>query len=163
MADEKIRVHFDDYLSKAEVVIYSVLAALLFITALLTIANAGKMLWEGLGQWTIATQTLLVLDQLLVVLMLVEILHTVRISIRSRGIIIEPFLIVGLIACVRRVLVIAMQAAKLNEAGPDAANVFQRSMIELGVVGFLVLTFVISIYVLRRSANDPDLVKEYEH
>src|ERR1035438_8599131 len=83
MAEEKLRVHFSDYLDKAEVVMYSVLAVLLFITALATIANAGKMLGEGLRHWTIATETLLVLDQLLVVLMLVEILHTVRISIRS--------------------------------------------------------------------------------
>ena len=78
MAEERIRVHFGDYLSKAEVVIYSILAVLLFITALATIANATKMLWEGLAQWTIASETLLVLDQLLVVLMLVEVLHTVR-------------------------------------------------------------------------------------
>ena len=45
MAEEKqLRAHFGDYLGQAEVVIYSVLALLLFITALATIANAGKML-----------------------------------------------------------------------------------------------------------------------
>ena len=75
MAEQKLRVHFGDYLGKAEVVIYFVLAVLLFVTALATIANAGKMLWEGLVHWTIAAKTLVVLDQLLVVLMLVEILH----------------------------------------------------------------------------------------
>ena len=42
MVEEKLRVHFGDYLGKAEVVIYSVLAVLLFITALATIANAAK-------------------------------------------------------------------------------------------------------------------------
>jgi Na+/pantothenate symporter len=36
-------------------------------------------------------------------------------------------------------------------------------MIELGVVGFLVLIFVISIYVLRKSTGNQELVKEYEH
>ena len=51
----------------------------------------------------------------------------------------EPFLIVGLIASVRRVLVIAMQAAKLSEEKVNTPELFQRSMIELGVVGFLVL------------------------
>jgi hypothetical protein len=40
---------------------------------------------------TIANQTLQVLDHLLVVLMLVEILHTVRISIHSHTLITEPF------------------------------------------------------------------------
>jgi uncharacterized membrane protein (DUF373 family) len=134
MADEKMRVHFGDYLGKAEV-IYSVLAVLLFITALATIINAGKMLWAGLGHWTIATETLLVLDQLLVVLMLVEILHTVRISIRSHYLITEPFLVVGLIASIRRILVITLEAATLTKGGTwtvEGASIFRASMVELG-------------------------------
>jgi hypothetical protein len=56
MVDEKLRTHFGDYLSRAEVTIYSILAALLFITALATIANAGKMLWDGLSHWAIVNQ-----------------------------------------------------------------------------------------------------------
>src|SRR5260370_17691445 len=108
MAQEKFRVHFGDYLGKAEVVIYSVLAVLLFITALATIANAGKMLWEGLAHWTIATEALRVLDQLLVLLMLVEILHTVRISIHSQYLVTEPFLVVRLISSTPRILVIPL-------------------------------------------------------
>ena len=83
MVEDRARLHFSDYRGKAEVAIYSVLAALLSITALAAIASAGKLLWDGLSHWTVATETLRVLDQLLLVLMLVEILHTVRISIRS--------------------------------------------------------------------------------
>src|SRR5271157_249376 len=131
MADEKLRVHFGDYLGKAEVVIYSVLAVLLFITALATIANAAKMLWQGLGHWTIATNTLLVLDQLLVVLMMVEIMHTVRISIHSHVLVTEPFLVVGLIASIRRMLVITLEAASLTKGGvwsADGASIFRDSM-----------------------------------
>jgi len=47
--------------------------------------------------------------------MLVEILHIVRISIRSHVLVIEPFLLVGLIASIRRILVIALQAATLTK------------------------------------------------
>ena len=158
MAEEKLRVHFGDYLGKAEVVIYSVLAVLLFITALATIANAGKMLWEGLAHWTIAAQTLAVLDQLLVVLMLVEILHTVRISIRSHYLVTEPFLVVGLIASIRRVLVITLEAATLTKGGTwstDGASIFRASMAELGLLGLLILILVFSITLLRRFAPAP--------
>ena len=45
----------------------------------------------------IAAQTLRVWDELLVALMLVEILHTVRISICSHLLVTEPFLVIGLI------------------------------------------------------------------
>src|SRR5271166_1610059 len=160
MAEEKLRAHFGDYLGKAEVVIYSVLAVLLFITALATIANAAKMLWQGLGHWTIATDTLLVLDQLLVVLMLVEILHTVRISIHSHILVTEPFLVVGLIASIRRILVITLQAATLTKGGAwssDIAAIFRSSMMELGLLGILILILVFSITLLRRYASQEPL------
>jgi uncharacterized membrane protein (DUF373 family) len=155
MPEGKLRVHFGDYLSKAEVAIYAVLAALLFVTALLTIADAARMLWASLGHWTIATDTLRVLDQLLVVLMLVEILHTVRISIHSHYLVTEPFLVVGLIASIRRILVITLEAANLTKGGtwtPDVASMFRSSMWELGLLGVLVLILVFSITLLRRYA-----------
>ena len=154
--NDRLRIHINDYLGKAELLIYSVLAALLFITALATIGNAAKLLWEGLRQWTIATETLRVLDQLLLVLMLVEILHTVRISIHSHIlVIIEPFLVVGLIASIRRILVISLEAAALTKGETltaEGESIFRTSMIELALLGLLILILVVCITLLRRYA-----------
>ena len=140
--------------------IYSILALLLSITALTAIANAGKQLWDSISHWTIATppETLRVLDQLLVVLMLVEILHTVRISIRSHFLVTEPFLIVGLIASIRRILVITLEAATLTKEGKwatEGASIFRGSMLELGLLGIIILVLVFSITLLRRYAPAP--------
>jgi phosphate-starvation-inducible protein E len=157
--EKKFRLHFGDYLVKAEVFIYSVLAVLLFITALATVANAGKILWDGLGHWAIAAETLLVLDELLVVLMIVEILHTVRLSLRSHILVAEPFLIVGLIASVRRILVISLEVATRTKGGTwsaDTASMFRASMLELGLLGLLILILVFSITLLRRSTPSPE-------
>jgi Phosphate-starvation-inducible E family len=156
MVEDRLRHHFDYYLGKTEIVIYSVLAVLLAVTAFVTIATAGQILWIGLSRWTVAAQTLRVLNQLLIVLMLVEILHTVRISIRSHVLVTEPFLIVGLIASIRRVLVITLEAAALMKEGAwategSSAN-FHSSMIELGLLGLLILVLVVSITLLRRYA-----------
>lgn len=159
MGQEGMRAQIGDYLVKAEVLVYLVLAVLLFITAIGTAINAGLMLWKGFAHWTIAQQTLEVLDQLLVVLMLVEILHTVRISIRSHILVTEPFLVVGLIASIRRMLVITLEAATLSNGGawtPQSASVFRASMIELGLLGFLVLTLVFSITLLRRYSQSSE-------
>jgi Phosphate-starvation-inducible E family len=159
MDEEKLRAHFGDLLGKAEVVIYSVLAVLLFATAIATAVNAAKLLWDGLLHWMIASETLEVLDQLLVVLMLVEILHTVRISIRSHILVTEPFLVVGLIASIRRILVITLEASTLTHGGvwsPENAGIFRAAMIELGLLGVLVLILVFSITLLRRYASGPD-------
>lgn len=156
MVEDRLRHHFDYYLGKTEIVIYSVLAVLLAVTAFVTIATAGQILWIGLTHWTVAAQTLRVLNQLLIVLMLVEILHTVRISIRSHVLVTEPFLIIGLIASIRRVLVITLEAATLTKEGAWATEgssaIFHSSMIELGLLGLLILVLVISITLLRRYA-----------
>src|ERR1700716_1656305 len=159
MADEKIRKHFGDYLGTAEVAILTILAVLISLTALATIARSGKLLWDTWHQWMVVAETnlvLRVLDQLLVVLMLVEILHTVRISIRSHTLVTEPFLVVGLIASIRRILVITLEAAALTKEGAWAtegsSGIFHSSMIELGLLGLLVLVLVVSITLLRRYA-----------
>jgi hypothetical protein len=71
----------------------------------------------------------------------------------------EPFLMVGLIASIRRMLVIGLEAGNL--ARPESWTVehqtlFQASLIELGLLGFLVLVFVGAIYLLRRSQPLPE-------
>jgi hypothetical protein len=159
MPETKVSRRVGDYLRKIEIGIYHVLALMLSITAVAALASAGRTLWDGVAHWTIASETLRVLDQLLIVLMLVELLHTVRISIRSHILLAtEPFLVVGLIASIRRVLVISLQMASLTREGkwsPDGASIFHASMIELGLLVLLVLVLVFSITLLRRHAPAP--------
>jgi len=155
MIEGALRHHFGDYLGKAEVAIYSVLAILLSLTALVGIASAARLLWDGLIHRTMAVETLQVLDRLLVVLMLVEILHTVRVSIRSHILVTEPFLVVGLIASIRRILVITLEASTLTKEGSwttQGASIFRASMLELGLLGLLILVLVFCITLLRPHA-----------
>ncbi|MDQ1469652.1 MAG: hypothetical protein QOJ99_1132 [Bryobacterales bacterium] len=152
--EEKLRVHSSQYLHLLEAALYIVVGVLLSAAAITVLFDATGILWRGISNRTLSGYGVQVLDQLLLVLVLVEILHTVRISIRAQEILIEPFLIVGLIASVRRLLVITMQAAKLTEEGhssADTVSAFRNSMIELGLLGVLVLVFVLSIYLLRRA------------
>ena len=160
MAEDRLGPQVDVYLGKVEVGIYCVLAALLLLTALATMVSAGRLLWEAASHATIAAQTLRVLDELLVALMLAEILHTVRISIRSHVLVREPFLVIGLIASIRQMLVISLELATLTKQSAwstDSATLFRASMIELGLLGLLVLALVFSITLLRRY---PTVAKE---
>ena len=63
MAEDRLRPRIDVYLRKVEVGIYSVLAALLLLTALATMVSAARLLVNA----SIAAQTLRVMDELLVV------------------------------------------------------------------------------------------------
>ena len=161
MAESTVRRRFDDSLGVVEMGIYSVLAVLLSLTILAALASACKLLLDSVIHWTVATQTLRVLNELLIVLMLAEILHTVRISIRSHVLVTEPFLVVGLIASIRRILVISLEMATLGKEltwTGDNARVFRASMIELGLLSLLVLVLVFSITLLRR--HPPAQAKE---
>jgi len=165
IVEDKLREKSSEYLHFIEAFLYVVVGALLSALAVAGVIQAVAVLWQSALGKAAADYNLHVLDQLLLILMLVELLHTVRISVRSQTLMMEPFLIVGLIASIRRVLVITMQAAKMtdqaqSQAGDAGAAVFRNTMVELGVLGFLVLVFVFAIYLLRRSSPSKELVVE---
>jgi uncharacterized membrane protein (DUF373 family) len=129
------------------------------VGAAAALVGASVQAWKGWVDGSALTEAFSVLEQLLLVLILLEILHTVRASIRSETLLMEPFLVVGLIASVRRVLVITLQAAHALQEGqgsPQSESLFRNTMIELGLIGFLILVFVIAIYLLRRAPPHPE-------
>jgi uncharacterized membrane protein (DUF373 family) len=136
--------------------IYVVLGIVLSLTAVMGLVLAVATLYSGMVNWSASDALLIIIGRLLFVLMLAEILHTVRVSITSGTLNCEPFLIVGLIASIRRVLVITLESSQTAAGGPAAPEhqaVFQASMIELGVLAGLIMVMVISIYLLRRGGN----------
>jgi len=131
---------------------YIALGFLLSATALLALAGGALVLWNGLSDWSSSRTIFDVIDRLLFVLMLIEILHTVRASVRSGALTCEPFLVVGLIASIRRVLVITLkssEASKQDNMSDAATRTFGASMIELCVLAVLILVMVGSIRLLR--------------
>ena len=152
--DRTIRLSTELFL-RIELVVYVALGILLSVTALLTLGSAALLLWEGMRDWSGTSAIFLVVDRLMFVLMLIEILHTVRGSVRSGELTPEPFLIIGLIASIRNVLVITLKSSGITSEGHhgsiEGEMLFRSSIIELGVLGALILIFVVSIYLLRRG------------
>ncbi len=145
--------------------VYIIVGMMLVLALVLALAGAAKLLWGGLGDWSGAETTVQIMDRLLFTLMLVEILHTVHASIRTGTLMCEPFLIVGLIACIRRVLVITLQTSQITQ--PDKWNpantaLFHASMLELGVLALLITVLVVAIRLTRPHerlagmGSDPD-------
>ncbi len=137
--------------------IYAALGVLLAVTALVALIDAAGLTWSALVALGGAAQILEVVDRLLFLLMLIEILHTVRVSMRSGRLTCEPFLIVGLIASIRRVLVITLQSSEITHSkdwSPEKQALFQASMIELAVLAGLILTMVVAIFILHRARDD---------
>lgn len=82
----------------------------------------------------------------------VELLYAVRACPRSHEIVAEPFLMVGILACIKEIVVLSVQAAKLLGKGPD----FSRAVVEIGILGGVVLALSISAFILRARRTQPD-------
>jgi uncharacterized membrane protein (DUF373 family) len=139
---------------RVEILAYLILGILLALAALIGMGSAALSLWHAVQAHGDADTLVYSMDRLLLVLMIVEILHTVRDSFRSGTLVCEPFLIVGLIASIRRVLVITLESSQVNQPGkwgPDTQALLRATQQELAVLGGLILVMVISIFMLRRS------------
>ena len=159
MADnERYRPYL--FLGHVETTIYVVLGVLLGATAILAIAGCLHLFVADVRDLTGTAAIFVLIDRLLLVLMLVELLHTVRISIRSHSLFVEPFLVIGLIAIIRRTLVLTLQAEDFtrNTAWTsDIESHFRASMIEAGILALLISVLVASIYVIRKTKDTETL------
>ena len=88
------------------------------------------------------------LDGLLLVFILSELLHTVRATVEEDVLMIEPFLIVGVVATIRRLIVISAEAPNFIDE-----DKFDKLMLELGVLIAAVLALGLTLAVLRRRRS----------
>jgi phosphate starvation-inducible membrane PsiE len=131
-----------------EDVIYVGLGLLLAFGAGALLILAVLTVFRSVGQIAGQAMVLDLLDRSLLILMFVELLYTVQVSFRSHVLRPEPFLVVGLIAAVRRILVVTAEFAHMMEKS-DA--VFHRAMLEVGLLTLMVMALVFGLWLLRRS------------
>jgi len=135
--------------TRVEDVVYVALGLLLAASAIALLASAGVAFVRTVADGEVAGRVVSILDQLLLVLMIIEILYTVQVSFREHALVPEPFLVVGLIAGIRRVLVITAELSNVAERNPDT---FRNAMLELGLLTLMVLALVTALGIVRRRA-----------
>ncbi len=97
---------------------------------------------------SVSKQIVPILDHLLLILLIVEVMYTVQVSFREHTLAPEPFLMVGLIAVVRRLLVLTAELPKmLEKADPD---MFRQISIELALLALMTVALVASLVLLRQ-------------
>jgi uncharacterized membrane protein (DUF373 family) len=78
---------------------------LIFLAAVLIVSGLAGFVRDMATKSVLAAATGL-LDRLLLVLIVAEIVHTVVLSLRAHRLVAQPFIIVGLVAVIRRILVV---------------------------------------------------------
>ena len=93
------------------------------------------------------------LDRVLLVLILVEIVHTVVLSLRAHHLVAQPFIVVGLVAVIRRILVVLSGTGTV----PTAQLALLIAMIFVFVAALIAVTWF-----ERRTRNDQPELSEQE-
>ena len=127
--------------------VYLGLGVLLAASALILLGHTALAFGRDLLHAPLVPTIISLLDRLLLVLMIVELLYTVQLSFREHALVPEPFLIVGLVAATRRVLVLT---AEFTGATTPSESAFRIAMIELVVLTAMIVALVASLLMLRR-------------
>ncbi len=148
---------FKDFLNgsfrRVDEVVYALIGVFLIATACLTLFSVLMSILHYFDTTHDLEGLVNIIDRIMLTLMIVEILYTVRISLLHHYITAEPFLIVGLIAAIRRILVISVESGYLAHENPD---VFMSLLTEIAVLGVMVLLFVGAIIMLRKWGKKRD-------
>ncbi len=135
-----------------EDLVYVSIAVLLAAGAVVLVVQAGVELVKGVGAGG-SDALLETLDAILLVFIFVELLYAVRITLKERQIVAEPFLIAGILVCIKEIIVLSVKApADYIDKGPE----FARSMAEVGLLGGLVLVLAGAAVVLRKKEKEPE-------
>src|SRR2546422_7436409 len=122
--------------NQAEDTVYVGLGLLLAVTAfalLITeILYFGRYVLTG----TLSENIVFLLDRILLIIILVEVLYTVQVSFRQHILQPEPFLVVGLIAVTRRILVLTAELSKLAQENEKGSGI---ALFDFGLLTFLLL------------------------
>jgi uncharacterized membrane protein (DUF373 family) len=133
---------------RVEDVVYVGLGLLLAGGALFLLGNTIIHVAQSIMSTTFKRIVVELLDQILLIMMIIEVLSTVQVSFREHKLTPEPFLIVGLIAVIRRVLVLTAEFSQPDEFVEAA---FQNAMYELALLTALVLSLGLALFLLKKG------------
>ncbi len=135
-----------------EDIVYVLICVMLTGGAAALLAKAGYDLITG-GDAGVKSTVSGILDTLLLVFILIELLSAVRTTLVERRLLAEPFLLVGMIATIKEIVVGSLEAKDLAGRDPRA---FTHVMTEIGVLGAVLLVLAVSSWLLRRKEREPE-------
>jgi len=129
-----------------ELVLYASVGLLLGLAGVFILAGTVSGLVRGAGDHDGAVDiAVLVLDRVLLALIVGELLYTLRFVVRTHEIAVEPFLYIGLIAVVRRILIVTAQF----EQGDIEGRALTNTLLEFGLLGLMVPALALAVWLVR--------------
>ena len=133
-----------------EALLYGAVAVLLAAAAVFVLVGTVHEIAHAISARAGAVETgVSVLDRVLLTLIIAELVYTLRFVLRTHEIAVEPFLYIGMIAVVRRILIVTAQF----EGAPSGGRALTNLLLELGLLALLVPALAAAIYLVRRRAG----------
>jgi uncharacterized membrane protein (DUF373 family) len=129
----------------AESALYLVIGMLLVLAAGFTLVDTVVGVFRSGSHRGVADVGLFMLERTLLLFMIAELLATLRLVDFGARILVQPFLLIGMIAVVRRVLVLT---AEFEGGGPDSGKM-DDFLLQLAALGGLVLALALAFWLLR--------------
>ena len=139
-----------------ETVLYALAGLVLCAGAFMLVGKAAYDLVSGASDEGVLEAARHALDTLLLTFIFIELFSAVRLTLREQRLVAEPFLLVGIIAAIKE-LILLSGTEDLSEKGFEQ---FRNGMIEIGVVVGVVLVLSICALLLRRSRREPSELEE---
>lgn len=130
-------------------VVYVALGILLGVSAVAVLVHGGIELVHAVTAGVDTKAIVSLLDRILLAVMIVELLYTVQVSFREHTLVPEPFVLVALIAAVRRILVIT---AEFGAQARPQEDIIRQVLWELGLLTVLIVVLVVSLVLLRSKS-----------
>jgi len=142
----------DRILRIAENIVYSFAGVLLAGGAVVVL---GAVAWHLVSDVTKGVEKSVVsaLDGLLLVFILLELLAGVRATMKEKKLIAEPFLIVGIIASIKEIVLLSLESKEILDTDNTA---FDNAMTEIGVLAGVILLLSVASYLVRRKEREPE-------
>ncbi len=146
----------DRVLNIGENIVYSFVGLLLAAAAVVTLAVVAYHLAVDVAEGVEKGVTE-ALDGLLLVFILLELLAGVRATMKEKKLVAEPFLVVGIIASIKEIVVLTLESNEIYDTN-DAA--FENAMTEIGVLAGVILLIALASFLVRRKEREPEEEEE---
>lgn len=146
--EHRLREKTESLFGYVEDVLYVAIAAALALVGVGLFCYVVYDFVTKMGEGDVTARILSLLDGLLLVFIITELIHTVRAVIDERVLVAEPFLIVGIVAAIRRMVVVSAEAKDLL-GKPE----FGDAMTEIGILTGSVVVLAFAIFLLRNTTR----------
>ena len=97
------------------------------------------------------------LDGLLLVFILLELLAGVRATMKEKKLVAEPFLIVGIIASIKEIVLLTLESKDVFETDNPA---FDNAMTEIAILAGVIVLLSLASFLVRRKEREPEEEEE---